>query len=175
MKNIIVEGPDGSGKSTLIDHLRRVLGFSIHDRAVTSKDGPIMPLAKWVDEDISANWDHPWIYDRYPTISEPIYGKEVRRGNIESPFDNQAYLMNVNDVLYATSVVVWCLPSLATVRNNVLDNRADQMPGVVRNIAHVHQAYMTAYFRWRGPKLRYDYNHHDLFLITDNIRKAVTK
>lgn len=174
MKNIIIEGPDGSGKSTLVEHFSKELGLPIHTRAVDSRKGPIMPLAEWVDKDISMDWDHPWIYDRYPTISEPIYGKLVR-GRVQPPFANESYLSNVNEVLYATALVVWCLPNLPTVRENVRNNRTDQMPGVVANIARVHQAYMTAYFHWHGPKFRYDYKRHgwDLTTFTDTIWKAI--
>lgn len=175
MKNIIVEGPDGSGKSTLIAHLRDALGLPLHDRASDSKTGPIAQLAAWVDKDISADWEQPWIYDRYPTISEPIYGRVVRGGDIQRPFDNDQYLANVNAVLYRTAVVVWCLPRLDVVRANVMDNRADQMPGVVAAIGDVHQAYMTAYVRWSGTKHQYDYKRHDLGWFTEAIRKAIAE
>jgi hypothetical protein len=47
------------------------------------------------------------------------------------------------------------------------------MPGVVLNIGKVHQAYMTAYFRWRGPKRQYDYTRHDLVWFTDELKRMI--
>lgn len=170
--NIIVEGPDGGGKSTLIHHLSKALLIPVHEKASDSVAGPIPTLAAWVDKDISADWTQRWIYDRYPTISEPIYGRLVR-GRIQPPFHEDAYLANVNEVLYRTAVVVWCIPNLETVSANIAANAHDQMPGVVANIGNVHQAYMTAYFRWRGPKRQYDYNRHDLAWFTDNLQRMM--
>jgi energy-coupling factor transporter ATP-binding protein EcfA2 len=175
VKHIIVEGPDGSGKTTLVAHLAHTLGIPVHERASSSKGGPRPDLYEWVIWDAKKN--HPrtedsWIYDRYPVISEPIYGHHVRH-DIMVPFDQEPFLTEIKDVLYTSSVVVWCLPNLDTVCRNVYANPHDQMPGVVLNIGKVHQAYMTAYFRWRGPKRQYDYTRHDLVWFTDELKRMI--
>jgi hypothetical protein len=174
VKDVIVEGPDGAGKSTLVSHLVKTLGFTLHEKASRSIEGPMPELARWIDESLmyDRQADEWFVHDRHPIISEPIYGPIVR-GITQRPFQNGQYLMNVRDILQLDSVVVWCLPDLGAVSRNVAANARDQMPGVLNNIGKVHQAYMTAYFRWRGPKLQYDYRRHDLIWFTEQLEKMV--
>jgi hypothetical protein len=176
VKHIIVEGPDGAGKSTLIAHLQEQMGLPIHDKASTSVGGPVDSLAKWVDDDMPImavlRGGPAYIYDRHPIISEPIYGTIVR-SKPQPPFSNEQYLRNVGELLYNGAVVVWCLPDLNTVATNVFANARGQMPGVTLKIGKLHQAYMTAMFRWRGPKRQYDYTRHDKAWFTDELKKMV--
>jgi hypothetical protein len=177
MRDVIVEGPDGGGKTTLVTFLHKTLGLPVQPRSSTSTGGPIANLADWVKE--QAIWPkgsipHSRLYDRHPIISEPIYGRYVRPGSqVQHPFDSARYQRDVREHLYRHAVVVWALPDLATVRNNVRDNRADQMAGVVANIDRVHQAYMTAYFRWRGDKRRYEYHTHDRDRLANDLLEMI--
>lgn len=72
LRPIVVEGPDGAGKSTLVDYLAKTLG-----RSVYHSGGPI--LSKGVLEDLltatEAALESRTIVDRAPHISEPIYAK----------------------------------------------------------------------------------------------------
>jgi hypothetical protein len=181
VKHIIVEGPDGSGKSTLINHLEDTLGIPVHHKASTSVGGPKQDLATWVNDDlavmrilIKGGIGPQFIYDRHPIISEPIYGQVVRK-DIQPPFDSTDYIRGIREIIYDSCVVVWCLPDLDTVSHNVFANAHDQMPGVTLNIGKVHQAYMTAYFRWRGPKRQYDYRRHDKLWFTDELSRMIDK
>lgn len=180
MKNIIVEGPDGSGKSTLIAHLQESLGLPLHEKASTSKGGPIDDLWAWVETDLIPmraaihNTFPAHIYDRHPVISEPIYGPIVRK-SVREYFDDLTFIRRVTNQIHETCIVVWCLTDLGTVTQNVFANAKEQMPGVTLNIAKVHQAYMTAYFRWRGPKRQYDYRRHDKSWFTDELKRMINE
>lgn len=180
MKHIIVEGPDGAGKTTLISHLAHTLHIPVHEKASNSVSGPVDYLGKWVADDmktlggtIKNGPGQAFIYDRHPIISEPIYARLVRQQIAQYPFEVEEFLTGMREVMYDACVVVWCLPSLDTVARNVWASSRDQMPGVTMKIAKVHQAYMTAYFRWRGDKRQYDYTHHDLPWFTDQLRKMI--
>lgn len=175
MKHIIVEGPDGAGKTTLIQHLSEHLGVPVHDKASSSIGGPVDYLGKWVDSDMGTlrNPFTQFIYDRHPVISEPIYARLVRKQPAQYPFEVDEFVNGVREVIYDSSVVVWCLPGLDVVMSNVMKNWRDQMPGVVTNIGKLHQAYATAMFRWRGPKRQYDYTRHDLPWFTEQLRGMV--
>jgi len=182
MKHVIVEGPDGSGKSTLIQHLHTTLGLPLHEKASTSTGGPVDYLGKWVDADmktlhalVKGGRGKQFIYDRHPIISEPIYARLVRHQPAQYPFEVAEFVSGISEVIYDSCVVVWCLPDLDTVSRNVYANAKDQMPGVTFNIAKVHQAYMTAYFRWRGPKRQYDYNRHDKTWFTDELKRMINE
>lgn len=176
MKHIIVEGPDGAGKTTLIAHLAHTLHMPIHEKASHSVEGPVNNLMGWVEKDRAVLNDPDrfsgYIYDRHPVISEPIYGYIVR-GNLQVPFGDANFQELMRTVMYDTCVVVWCLPSLDVVARNVFSNTQNQMAGVTLKIGRVHQAYNTAYFRWRGVKTQYDYTRHGQAEFTDKLRKMV--
>jgi hypothetical protein len=158
VRHIIIEGPDGSGKSTLIWRLTEALGYEVNAKASDSLTGPVPDLAKWTVDDM-ARWPSdivPRIYDRYPVISEPLYGLVVRH-NIRPQFDNTGWLADLRLTMYRRAVVVWCLPSLDTVRLNVTSKPNDQMPGVVDNIQHLWHGYHALWRAWGGLSYRWDY------------------
>lgn len=70
MKNIILEGPDGSGKSTLSKTLVQCLGMSLQ-----SGEGPEKFQGEILEriERYSKQDNH--IFDRHPCVSHPIYSK----------------------------------------------------------------------------------------------------
>lgn len=182
VKHIIVEGPDGAGKSTLIGELSLRFDMPVQTKASTSEGGPVANLGEWVTWDTPNHEGKvkdrptpvPFIYDRYPAISEPIYGPIVRGGAIP-PFHNAAYLELIHHALYHSSVVVWCLPPFSTLWANVSNSDIPQMPGVVDNIEKVRRAYETAYFRWRGPKRLFDYTSTDKEAFIQQLHGMVTK
>jgi len=158
VKNVIVEGPDGAGKSTLVSYLSQALDLKVHTRASSSKDGPVEDLAEWVTEQFRWHEDTGMatIYDRHPIISEPIYGPAIRN-KTRPKFDDEAWIRLVKAELYKTSVVVWCRPPIEVVSANVTDSMHEQMHGVLANIGRVYTEYTMAYFRWRGDKRMYNY------------------
>lgn len=176
LRHIVVEGPDGAGKSTLIGHLTEILEYPIHPKASDSVKGPVDFLNQWVDRDMSIlrGEENSYLYDRHPVISEPIYGRVVR-GHTQWPFESSEFLREIREIMYQSCLVVWCLPNLHTVITNVIANGHEQMAGVVPQIAKVHQAYETAYFRWAGSKCHYDYSSSDLNRFTDDVRRMVTE
>lgn len=158
MRHIIVEGPDGSGKSSLITHLTESLGLDIHERASTSRGGPVDRLAEWVERDIHSYagvW-RPFIYDRHPVISEPIYGRVVRN-DLAPRFEFPGWLIGCRLQMYSKTIVVFCMPPLDVVQANVQATRDSQMPGVLDRIRDVYLAYNKAIELWGGLKYTYDY------------------
>jgi hypothetical protein len=156
VRHLIVEGPDGGGKTTLIGRLADALGYEVNAKASDSLTGPVVDLAKWTMDDMT-RWPSDTtsrIYDRYPVISEPLYGLVVRH-NIRPQFDNTGWLADLRITMYRRAVVVWCLPPLADVRLNV--QAGVQMPGVVDNIDHLWNGYHTLWRAWGGLSYRWDY------------------
>lgn len=70
--NIILEGPDATGKSTLADRIKKSLGWG-----VVSSEGPEKSpgeMVQRVSRYLSQYPSHT-IFDRHPCVSDPIYGK----------------------------------------------------------------------------------------------------
>lgn len=157
LRHIIVEGPDGSGKSTLIKHLMNGLPgkWELAPRASTSIGGPVKDLTDWTIADLrNMPTYEPRIYDRHPVISEPIYGR-ICRGKPIGPFlDDEFWVKMFREYLAQRALVIWCLPPLELVREQL--NMADQMPGVVDNIAHIYGEYRQSAARWPGTYVPYN-------------------
>lgn len=135
--NIIVEGPDGSGKSTLVKRLSTQLGCPIGPRACTSQGGPVKQLGYWVQEDL-LSWDDKGtqVYDRYPFVSEYIYGPLIR-GSINPTLANLS--TDYFHYYKQNTIEVVCLPPLDIVRANV--GQEEQMEGVVDQIDTLYSLY----------------------------------
>lgn len=151
MKQIIVEGPDGAGKSTLIQTLSRDLDLPVNqNRSCTSTGGPVKNLNQWIVDDLRS-WDTKTtsLYDRHPMVSDHIYGPVLRKEvQIHLPFGY--YRRFVED-----AIVVLCLPPLGNVTTNL--ESEDQLAGVWENIATIYSLY-EAYARQNQDRvLWYDY------------------
>ena len=164
LRHIIIEGPDGSGKTTL---LRELLGwkqaknespwFVAHERASTSRGGPVANLDTWVEKDlVDIDTQPPSIYDRHPIVSELIYGTIIR-GGVPGKFNSGIWTSQVRSTLAQHCLVIWCIPPWDKVRNNILNPELDQMPGVVENARRIYDEYDRASRVWPGTCIRHDY------------------
>src|SRR3954452_1694073 len=112
IRHVIVEGPDGAGKTTLVDSLVQA-GYARGNKASTSKGGPVDNLAEWgeTEEAIMTASKVSMVYDRHPVISEPIYGRTIRDASAAG-YDNWQWLIKRRMFLYDHTMVVWCVPPL---------------------------------------------------------------
>lgn len=160
---IILEGPDGGGKSTLAKRLASDLALPIHARASDSITGPVVDLFAWTLSDIETWHQQPLaIYDRHPLTSEHIYGPVVR-GNTRPGFDlGNPAISQMRRYMRKHAMVVVCLPAYHVVQENVASEIA-QMPGVVENIEHIYECYRMMLHIWPldSQICRYDYGAGD--------------
>lgn len=154
---IIVEGPDGSGKDTLIDRLLHDFRIDLirGPRAVkSSTSGPVDNLGDWMITDFDS-WRYREtcnIYNRYPLISEPIYGPRLR-GHFQPGFLDTKNLLT--PLVSKLALVIFCLPPLELVTQNVSKER--DMPGVAQNIKSIYRDYEATQKGWPGWNVIYDY------------------
>jgi len=154
---LILEGPDGGGKTTLLETItERYPGIMQAPRASSSVEGPVKNLFEWATEDMNAWGLRPYsIYDRHPLISEYVYGNATRRS--VAPGFNTAAAARLRQVMYRQALVIFCLPPLKVVRENVRANAPEQMAGVVENITKIYQMYAFLARTWPGRAYIYNY------------------
>lgn len=139
---IVVEGPDGAGKTTLIKKLlERFDKYTVAPRVVNKDTEAMVDLKEWVELDNMASSKNT-LYDRHRLISEPIYGPIMRPQTPEPGFDNIEWFYEELAQFYAKKpVIIYCLPALSVVQANVRhdpDNTA-----VAERITSVWQGYLN--------------------------------
>lgn len=147
---IIVEGPDGAGKTSFIKGLRdRHPGFELAQRFATSEDGPKPDMKAMVEKDLDAPFDDPGrvvIYDRHPLVSELIYAPALGR-SLAYGFDDPNWLTDaLTRWRMKKHVIVYCMPRREAVIRNVHKTHAiptDHMHGVRRMIGHIYDLYLA--------------------------------
>lgn len=174
-RHVIVEGPDGGGKSTVVKYLSTITDTPVARRISDSRLGVKgKDLARYVDGDMGqwANYTSAdpvinrsafsdmssttpsRLYDRYPLISEPIYGLHVRKSP-QPAFLTRWYHEAWQKFLAFDPLVIWCLPPYDEVAKNVIPGR--DMDGVWSNLLPLYRAYTFEAMRFPGKSLHYDY------------------
>jgi thymidylate kinase len=147
---IIVEGPDGAGKTTLVHKLAQELGLMVGKRATDNRDllykvtrqDTYTALAGAVSgHEPTRIWDRLFFSE---LVYAPVMGREVEFSVSERVF--------VKRVLAAIACpIIVCYPPLDVVQENVKKQR--QMEGVNLNITQIHTAYGTMFREVRHPFL----------------------
>lgn len=138
---IIVEGPDGSGKSTLVTRLARDLRLPVAAKVVGSDTQPVVNIRDWTEQNVHKGFQ-PVIFDRHRLISEPIYGPALRRRQ-DAEFYDLTWLSDMMWHFYnAKPIVVYCLPDILTVRENVLREDTDN-EAVRDHIVAIYAGYVA--------------------------------
>lgn len=178
-RHVIVEGPDGAGKSTVVKHLSRITDTPVARRISDSIQGVKgKDLQAYVDQDMGewANYAsadpqvnrsayssfhtprRSYIYDRYPLISEPIYGLHVRKSP-QPAFMTMWYRDKWQEFLAHDPLVIWCLPPYDEVAKHVHPGR--DMDGVWSNLLPLYRAYTFAALTFPGTSIMYDYTRDE--------------
>lgn len=121
---IILEGPDGAGKSMLAMRLSEELRVPVKPRVVSSDMSTEVDLFYWCRDEIN-RWPEAAIYDRFPLISELIYSP-VFRDRPRPTFDEFSWLAKLYKEFFSIKpVVIVCLPKWEEVYANVMREETD--------------------------------------------------
>jgi len=137
---LVVEGPDGAGKTTLIKTLQEYLDLPVAPRVVSKDAEAMVDLQSWVDNQLDEGFQ-PMIYDRHRLISETIYGPILRRAQADG-FNELKWLAPRMRRFYELEpVIIYCLPSLETVMSNVIGDINNRV--VESKIEAIYAAYVA--------------------------------
>lgn len=172
IRHIIVEGPDGSGKDGLIERFASHFPtHRVHERASTSVGGPVPNLMEWITSDfLTIREGGPWIYNRHPLISEPIYAPIARGVKPQGLFDDPDWVASKLSLMAEHAVMVWCLPPWSHVRHNVLSGDVAHMSGVATHIRSIYTAYRRGGWVWPGKAFYWDYTTTSINHLVFDIR-----
>lgn len=153
---IIIEGPDGAGKSTLIKSLQLAnTGLTLAPRPCTSLGGPLVgdDLLQWL-QDYSRMYGY--IYDRHPCISGAVYDSVYSRP-VEPRLQQRLHeaFWEARD----NARVIYCRPPRQEIIRSV--NESAQMGGVDRKIHQIIDTY-DAIMANMVPHEKYDWTRDEL-------------
>lgn len=153
---IVVEGPDGAGKSTLIRQLQDAYqGLKIAPRACTSLAGPLSgtELVNWLQK---YGVMHGFVYDRHPCISGPVYDAVFSDpiGEWEGGWARRVF-----HEIQENARVIYCRPPRREIVKSV--NESAQMVGVERSIHLIIDMY-DAIMASMVPHEKYDWTRDEL-------------
>lgn len=134
VKPLIIEGPDGAGKSTLIEKLVDEFNLDRAPKFSRSLEGPNGGFIHQAQMDMAqVESMQGFIYDRHPAISEPIYGPIIRRSDAY-----YALLPQFPRWKAAVNLVI-CLPPWNVATQNLGHN--PQLAGVEEHYPLIYSAY----------------------------------
>ena len=161
---IIVEGPDGAGKTTLIQKLQYDFpSLTIRPRFCTSTGGPIEELSLAVYRDYTRGIQEGSrfvLYDRHPIISEYIYGHDIPERHVDPAFLDRGMAIMAGRII-DLALVVWCRPPLEVIKANLDPDH--EMPGVDTNIDKIYESYQIRELMWPGKCVKYDFTDQESY------------
>jgi hypothetical protein len=151
---IILEGPDGAGKTTL--------GQKLLDDGVITKllQSPARTRGRVPLLDQTLRYmrlhrkDHHTAVDRF-IFSEMVYGPILRD---KCQFSKQNFMSALQELIHSKCPIVFCLPGLEN-----LTFKKDESPFVLNKIGHIYHSYETHYksisasytralrYHWKDP------------------------
>lgn len=172
---IIVEGPDGAGKTTLISKLSNDLQLPVAPRVVSKETKALTNLRNWTDQNLAAGFKLT-IFDRHRLISDPIYRFILNKPVDTGLYDPQWLALAHLKFQRIRPAIVYCLPPLEAVWANVKD---DEDNVAVRDRIHaIYYDYVASMAQSMGnPRLRtftYDYTRDQDGVEYDRILLSLT-
>lgn len=115
---IIVEGPDGAGKSTLVTHLEERLGITREPRAVSAGAEKLKPIGQYISDEMDRGFGLR-IYDRFALISSPMY-LSLPNPTFSEELLDLVWLEDAHRRFRKINpVIILCLPPFEVVKANL--------------------------------------------------------
>lgn len=158
---IILEGPDGTGKTTLAERLAKEFNRRVQHSGGPPKDQSDI-FARQERAMQFALHNAPVVMDRVPAISERIYGPIIRG---KDPFQGSDYLPKLMQAMPLP--LIYCRPPLEVIRENMAATHSkkeheteEHFAGVMKRWETVIEAYDELIDEMQAgwvEVIRYDY------------------
>lgn len=137
---IIVEGPDGAGKTTLIRQLQeRWPDLEVAPRVVSKDAEAMVDLQHWVNLNLSKGSQYK-IFDRHRLISEFIYGPILRQEQ-QPGFNSVVWVWHsLRRLQELGCIYIYCLPPLPVIKENIAGDEDNRV--VWNHIDGIYTAYL---------------------------------
>lgn len=170
---VIVEGPDGAGKTTLIQHIYEGWEgkFEIQPRAVSAEAKSVIPIGPYIEGELAKGFG-PRLYDRFGLISSQMYIELPDRTFREEMLDFEWLTMQNVRMATIDPVVIYCLPPLHVVKKNVAaDESSKWIPeNKIENIYWHYHAFAAR--NYSTSQMIWDYTKPDQLRIASLLRWA---
>ena len=155
---LIIEGPDGSGKTTLITEIEKRLSVTREPRAVTSSAVAKRELGSFITEEVAKGFGKR-VYDRFALVSSPFYCM-LPNPTFDGAFRDPAWLEEAWIKFRQVSpLIIVCLPPLEVVIHNVMaDDTSKVAQGDIETIYWLYHNF-AAQYPWVATV--YDYTKND--------------
>lgn len=159
---IIVEGPDGAGKTRVAATLAEKFGLPIAPRVVASNTEAMVDLVKWTEQNLAQGFQR-MVFDRHRLISDPIYQAVLPwRPDNSTFYDPVWFLDRVGEFHEIDPIIIYCLPPKKVVLANVALEETDNS-AILEHAAKIYDAYVAkaSFDQATMSALTYDYAEED--------------
>lgn len=157
---IVVEGPDGAGKTHLVQSIRQHFpDLPLAPKAMSSDISPNVNMKTYIEAWVGPARPSYALFDRFALISGPLYAPILDDKYQLNIYSNIDWMVQQHSRFYGSvrPLVIYCLPPVSVVRDNVRNDsdNAKAAPYIERiYAAYVNRAAMDAGYT---HNLRYDY------------------
>lgn len=167
-KLVIVEGPDGAGKSTLIQNLVALGGFvSIHTGGPPRDKQDLEDKLDKITQALDAAGPNILILDRHPAVSDPIYSKVTGSRSFATPGELSKQVWSLDPVF------VYCRGSADSMRKNISESpKTHKSPEHLLKVIQKHGEIVKLYdaFFALAPHIRYDWQRDSVLELAEVLR-----
>lgn len=170
---IVVEGPDGAGKTRLAQAISARLGVEIAEKAVTPDAKAQVSIKRYVENSMDLGFRRI-VYDRHALISSPIYTSGLTKIKPNEGFDDMIWLSTAYQRWRDLApLVIVCLPPFEVVWANCQRDEDNKRLFPSKNkLASVYWLYFN--LAARNPAMvMYDYTRHHADLVVDYCENAL--
>lgn len=145
---IIVEGPDGAGKTTLINVLAEHFDLPIQERVVSKETKALTDLKVWTERNLSEGFVFK-LFDRHRLISDPVYRWAIPTKQPDKDLYQIDWLeASLKRFQTIDPIVIFCMPPIETIMANLMDDPDNRE--VVSHILRIYYAYNLQYATLRS-------------------------